>query len=440
MSASGSGTLPPSDPRAGKEALVHFMSAFAFLLVGLAALFWNSERLSQGAFGDPRVLGGLHFLTLGWLTLSIFGAVRVFTGVALGSQGSKLDLAPWVRRLWILGALLFPFGLIVSAPWLIIPGVLLIGAALALYTAHLVPALIHATRGGVTRWYLVIALGSIWCAWLLGGVAAFMRAGQPLGWLPSGYLQAHLLLAVFGWVGATVAGVGSHLIPMFALSREPRQWPVKAALPVWCALPVFALLGAFGPEPYLRLAWGAAFVGSALWIAQVIMYFRTRLRREPDPGLLLAAGATALLGIAWIVELFAGAPIAFVGLLVVGWLTLFTLGIYHRVVPFLVWYARFARGAGRGPVIKVKDLINERLGHVTAVSCLIGALIWASGLRSASSALAYLGSALIFLGAASALGQVRWLVGWQAKPSTNTGPRRDWAASGASVLNGGSAR
>lgn len=403
--------LPPSDPRAGRDALAHFVCAFAFLGLGLAALVWNSDRLSRGDFADSRVLSGLHWLTLGWLSLSIFGALRVFTGVALGSRGAGTNLNSWIRHIWAAGALLFPVGLFANAPWIIILGVLLLGTALILLTAHLVPALVRASRGGPTRTYLVIALISLWGTWLLGGAAAFGRAGRPLGVLPQGYLEAHILLAVFGWVGATVAGVGSHLIPMFALSREPRSWPVKLALPVWSALPILAMIGAYVPSPFLRLAWCAAFVGSTLWIVQVIFYFRARLRRERDPGLFLAAGATGLLGAAWVTSRLANAPISFVGLLVVGWLTLFTLGIYHRVVPFLAWYARFAQRAGRGPVPRVKDLLNERLAFITAISALAGAMIWGAGLAIGQAALVYLGSILIFVGAVVALGQLRYLAG-----------------------------
>lgn len=403
--------LPPPDPNVAKESLTHFASAFLFLLLGVSALLWNSSRLSQGLYADARVLGGLHFITLGWLSVSIFGALHVFTGVALGTQGLARALVPWIRRLWIAGAALFPTGLILGVPALIVIGVASVGLALALFTVHFVPALARSKRGELTRGYLAVALLSLWGTWLLGASAALVRSGNPLGTLPAGYFQAHILLAVFGWVGATVVGVGSHLIPMFALSREPALWPVKLALPIWSGIPVLGALGAFYPQPALTIAWVLAAAGSVLWIAQVVIYFRTRLRRERDAGLALAAGATALLGFAWAVDVLASAPTAFVGLLVIGWLTLFTLGIYHRVVPFLVWFARFARGAGKGRVPKVKELLDERIAVATMGTALLGALLWDAALFFRWSLLAYAGSTLLLAGCLLALSQLKTLLG-----------------------------
>lgn len=413
ISLSTSSGVP--DKHTAKEALVHFATAFAFLITGLASLAWNSDQLSQGSFSDGRVVGGLHFITLGWLSLSIFGALRVFTGVALGSQGFGQSWVSSIRRIWTASAVLFPLGLMLNSPALILPGVIGIGSALALFTAHMVPALVKAKRGGLTRAYLSVAILSLWGTWLLGGIAGSLRAGVVTVALPQGYFLAHILLAVFGWVGSTVIGVGSHLIPMFALSRDASDVPAKIALPIWSSIPVFAALGAFFGSPYLEFGFVAAGCGSVLWFAQVAIYFRTRMRKERDPGLFLAGGATALLVASWIVGLMSKAtdraPLSFLSLVVIGWLTLFTLGIYHRVIPFLIWFARFARESGRGPVPKVKDLIDERLGLATAASTLTGICLWALGLLLGEAPCAYIGSFLVLAGSVLSLGQLRTLLG-----------------------------
>lgn len=406
---------PAPDKDSTSEAMFHFSTAILFLITGLVALFLNSGRLADGDFLDAKVVGGIHFITLGWLSLSIFGALRVFIGVALGSQGLKSALVPWIRYLWTLGALVFPLGLILELKAMIISGVHLIGVALILFTIHIVPALLQAKRGAVTRWFLVIALISLWGAWLLGMLAGLVRAGIGTVAIPPGYFSSHLLLATFGWVGATVVGVGSHLIPMFALSTESNMLPVKSALVLWFFIPVFAGLGAFFNDPYIDIGWGLAAVGSLLWMVQVFLYFRGRLRREYDPGLMLAGGATILLGIAWVVILSTGATLSFVGLILIGWLTLFTLGIYHRVVPFLVWFARFARTAGKGPVPKVKDLTNWKISMATLVLSLTGALIWGTGLFAGLAALTYSGSGMILLSVLLSLAQLKTLIG---SPST----------------------
>jgi hypothetical protein len=405
-----------ADPRAAEEALRRFASAYVFLLVGLAALSAFSGRLAQGQLLDGGVVAAVHVLTLGWLSLSIFAALRVFGGVALGSglASGALGTVQWLS--WLLGSLVFPLGLVLGSSLAIVLGMGALTVGVAAFTWVAVPAYARATRGRLTRAYLVVALLSLWIVLWLGVTAGLRRTGVLPWGLPAGYFEAHVLVAVFGWAGATVVGVGSHLLPMFALSREPREWPIRVAFPVFASVPVWGLLGSFVPAPYLTLGWIAAAVGSALWIVQVALYARTRLRREADPGLALAAGATALLGLAWLLLLLADRPVAFVALLVVGWLTLFTLGIFHRVVPFLVWYRRFSARTGPGRAPRVKDLTDGRVAALTAVGCVSGVLSWTAGLVLGDPGLARAGAALAFASALAGLLQLRTLMRRPASP------------------------
>lgn len=410
------------DPDAAKGALRYFSTAFLFLLAGLSVLVWDSPLIANGHFLDTRVLGAIHFLTLGWLSLSIFGALRVFSGVALGSTGYLpwLSQAVWVT--WATGVVLFPGGLITQTPQLIIAGIFLIGLGLLGFTVHFVPALIQATRGFLTRMYLSVALASLWCAWLLGSGAGFHRANWFPWSLPDGYFQAHLLLAIFGWVGATVVGVGTHLIPMFALSNKPKEWPAKAAFPFWALTSLLACLGAFWSNPFLLLGWICAAIGSVLWGIQVFLYFKVRIRKERDPGLYIAAAATLVLLGSWPIFYFADflkqwptrAGFSFIAVVLVGWLVVFTLGIYHRVIPFLVWFQRFADQMGKTRVPRVAEMVNKRLATLTGCLAVGGVLIWIPGVYSQSLFLVYLGSSMLCSAGFCTLGQLRTLLG---KPS-----------------------
>lgn len=399
----------PPESASAKCALKYFGVAFVFLIAGVVTLGLNSSHLAAGQFLSSQVVGGLHLITLGWLTLSIFGALQVFIGVALGSQPFGKRLSSWILGAWALGTILFPLGLAINMKFLLVPGVLLLGAALLLFSIQLLPALWSAKRGQLTRYYTVLAIVSLWSIWILGGCAAFVRTGVHSFALPPGYFSAHILIAIFGWVGAMVAGVGSHLIPMFALSRETAQWPVRLALPFWALIPTAGLLSAFFPDPWTRAGWSAAAVVSILWTLQVALFMSSRIRREKDDGLLLAVVATAFLPIAWGVLLISEKSPVFIALLIFGWLMLFTLGIYHRVVPFLVWFIRFSRGMGQWRLPKVKDLLNERLSTATALLGVSGIAVWAFGLGSSDVVLLFAGAGTLLLSCLCAAMQVHFL-------------------------------
>ena len=62
----------------------HFAAATLYLLAGAAGLVWAAPELAAGAYLSPHVAGVVHLFTLGWLTMTIFGALCQLLPVALG--------------------------------------------------------------------------------------------------------------------------------------------------------------------------------------------------------------------------------------------------------------------------------------------------------------------------------------------------------------------
>lgn len=62
----------------------HFAAALLFLCVGAVGLIWIAPELAAGLYLSPHVAGVTHCFTLGWLTMTIFGALYQLLPVALG--------------------------------------------------------------------------------------------------------------------------------------------------------------------------------------------------------------------------------------------------------------------------------------------------------------------------------------------------------------------
>ncbi|HXF24889.1 MAG TPA: hypothetical protein VN602_10230, partial [Gemmatimonadaceae bacterium] len=62
----------------------HFAAALFFLCVGSIGLIWIAPELSAGLYLSPHVAGVTHCFTLGWLSMTIFGAMYQLLPVALG--------------------------------------------------------------------------------------------------------------------------------------------------------------------------------------------------------------------------------------------------------------------------------------------------------------------------------------------------------------------
>lgn len=393
------------------EALRHFACAFIFLIVGLAALFLNSNLLAGGFARDLRVVAGIHLLTLGWLSVSIFGALQVFSGVALGGNPIPQKAASKARWTWCVGVVLFVLGLALQHAALVIAGFFFIGVALVIYTVLIIPVLAAAKRGQITRIFTIIAFLSLWCAWLLGVSGGFVRIGIVPVWLTllPGYFSAHLLLALFGWVGSMVIGVGSHLVPMFALSKKCSLIPLKIALGFWITLPFVAIISAFYPDPWSTIGWWIAAAGSFAWAMQFYVYLKARVRREKDQGLQIASLATIFLLVAWLGAISIKDHTSFIALLLVGWLCFFTLGIYHRVLPFLVWFMRYSKPVKGTVPPRVKDLINTKIASIVEAVVASGIVIWILGISFGLVIVVYIGSGLMLLGAICTLFQLNTL-------------------------------
>ncbi|MFU8802397.1 MAG: hypothetical protein ACNA8W_01180 [Bradymonadaceae bacterium] len=400
-----------TDPRTATVALMHFAVAFAFLLLGVVALGWNTPRITSGQIVDPRVVGGLHLLTLGWVSTAIFGALQVFTSVALGSALLSRWLGVATLVVWAAGTLGLASGMTLGKPFIIGIGATLLGLGIVLFSINLIPGLWRASHGGMTRILLASALVSLWITWLIGAARAWEWAGTPVLTMPANYLPAHILVAVFGWAGATVVGVGLHLIPMFALAEDASSWALRWSVPLWVAIPFTVVAGAWGHPFFLTLGWGCAAAASTLWVIQVAIFLRARIRPDIGWGLGMATVATLMLFLAWPAYWLGAGAVFFVGLLIVGWLVLFTLGIFHRIIPFLVWYRCFSMPKRIMRPPRVRDMTNSRLEAFTAIAATSGILLWIIGVALGQGALAWLGVALLIVGSFAALGQLRWLVG-----------------------------
>ena len=82
-------TAPGADPgerlAIGLAAREHFAAAMLYLIAGGAGLVWMAPELAIGNFTSPHVAGVTHLFTLGWLTVTIFGALYQLLPVALGA-------------------------------------------------------------------------------------------------------------------------------------------------------------------------------------------------------------------------------------------------------------------------------------------------------------------------------------------------------------------
>ncbi|MEO8801241.1 MAG: hypothetical protein ABI551_25335, partial [Polyangiaceae bacterium] len=380
--------ISPTAPGAPSPRLPaeHFAAALGFFTCGAVGLVWVAGDLANGLFYLPRVAAVVHLFTLGWIVLSIMGALCQFLPVAVG-RGLRWPRAAHVSfAAQTLGVALFVGALASGRRELLHVGACLLSIGFVLFATNLAATLAKVSERNVTWWALAGASVFFVVTPAYGVVLALSLNDGSLGAHRFEVVAAHAHIALVGIVLLVIVGVAHRLLPMFLLSHGASERPAWVA--VVCLFFAAAILAVpIGGAVRVLVAWGIATTGVLGFVVQAALFFHHRKRRALDPGMRLAAVAIAGIALATVMAPFALAHglrdlhllVAYFVVLL-GAISLFVAAHYFKIVPFLVWHHRFGALVGTRKVPKVADLFSERAALVTG-ALLIGG--W-SGLALAS--------------------------------------------------------
>jgi hypothetical protein len=393
--------------------LAWFALAHASLASALVVLI-AAPTLPGGFFYHPKMVALTHFLTLGWLSGSILGALYIVAPLALGCPmpGRRADwiafasyaigLAGMIAHFWIAeySGMAWSAGMVIAAVgwvgWRVWRG--LTGARVPWAVAL----------------HVRLAFANFVAAATLGIVIGLDRTSGLLTISPLLTTYAHVHLAALGWVGMMVVGVAYRLIPMML----PSAMPSGRAL-VWSAVLLEVGLLVMAAALVTGSPWlvaGAAcivagFASAALQLGRAAVDRRPRPPRLPAidwsmwhvrgaavwlvvaivVGLLLSIGATVD---AWYAESLWLYGVA--GL--VGWLAQMVAAVQGRLTPLYAWYRALARRGGAPPEQSAHDLISAPLAAFVFAVWTAGVPVLAAGLAWAHAPAIRAAAALLLAG------------------------------------------
>lgn len=348
----------------------------AFIVTGLLALLAGSVWLPlrpivlAGYHYGPEVIAITHLFVLGWLGSVVMGATYQLVPVALETRLHNPRLARWHYGLHVAGFIGMVAMFAVGNAKQVGHFGSLVAAGVGLFLYNLARTLFR-----IPRWNGVAAGLASALAWLGVTVLAGLFVASAKCWPrinpfpPLTSLHAHAHLGGLGFFLILMVAVSYRLVPMFTLGEVPNARRAGASLVLLntglAGLLVTLLLG----SPW-RLAFAAVLLaGFALHGLEMRAILRARQRRRLDWGLrqfltaLLLLGPLAALGVflAWPgrpeTELTGQLETVYGLLAFLGVLTLGVLGMLHKIIPFLVWYARYSKEVGRVGVPALSDLV-----------------------------------------------------------------------------------
>ena len=221
-------------------------------------------------------------------------------------------------------------------------------------------------------------------------------------------------------------GAGGRMLPMFLVSGPAPEWPFRVIGPAG-SLGLLLLAGGLRWR-IDHVVWLGAVVGllaAGLFAGVVASWFPRRLVRvlEPEFGHVAAGFLSRLLGLGAGVAQLATPGVSLRGwtiyaeLILLGWLVLFSTGIWYRFLGFLVW-PHFSRGIEGTAVSTAADLVHRPAAWAALGLMATGVLVLVSGTGAGSVAAARAGAVGIWAGSLLIAGHyVRMYAvatGWQA--------------------------
>jgi hypothetical protein len=365
--------------------LRHFVVGLGFLLAGAVAGALSPLGVLPGAV----TLAHVHLLLVGWVCLTIMGAMTQFVPVWSGTTIHSERLAR--LQLWTVVVGLAGFAGCLFGGWYAwLPafgGLLLVGFWVFVYNVG--RTLLGVRPWDVTERHFAIALGFFVLVTLFGLVLAVGYTRPVLAGLPverAALRSAHATLAVFGAVLTTVFGALYQLGTMFTQTElhgvdvhlrrvEAVGYPlgvVALAAGRLLELPAVARVGA------LLVIAGVGAVGLVLGrrLIETAVAWNPMLRRYAVAAAAMLAWAL-LATPAWVADpVDPGATFGLRGtehLLLFGVVGFVVAGTLYHVVPFIVWVDRYSDRLGLEPVPMIDDLYRDRLARIDLAALSTGA-------------------------------------------------------------------
>jgi len=397
----------------------HLSLALAFACVAV----W--PEAVTGFFYHSWMVAVVHLVTLGWITLSILGAIYIVGPVALlmPMAARRADhvaygfvavgLVGMVGHFWI-----GEFG---GMAWS--AGTALVGIAYVM--ARIISALRHS--GAPREITLHIDLAAI--NFLAAATAGFLLACDKVYHFLPGYVLsnvfAHAHLAAIGWATMMVVGVGYRLLPMVPPAAPPRGRNVLLSA-VLIETGVIVLFVGLVAQARWALAGGALVIaGLATFLGHVAMMIEHPRRRPPDAVYpdyavrhVFAAGVwlvgAIVFGLMLLIvpmsEWTLRAAMAYAVFGLVGFLAQMILGLEMRLLPMHAWYWSFANTGFQGEVAPPQAMGRQRLRAATFYLWLLGVPALAVGFLFDREALVGSGAWLLLGGVVIAAANSIWVM------------------------------
>ncbi|QOR61645.1 hypothetical protein ACM66Z_09440 [Sulfurovum sp. ST-21] len=378
-----------------------FKYGVVFYLLSMAALLFFEPTFS---YVQMNVAGWVHLFLLGFVMMIIFGAMAQLIPVVLETGHVVVDVYYIILPLLGIGASVMVFGFWMI-PSLLPYGGLLVLVAMVIFALESMATLRRSELRTLTVKTVAWSNGYL----LLGIITGFAIALGLTGELSIDVemmLKAHVYAVLGGYVLLTIMGFSLILIPMFSLAHGFKEDHINRAFK--CVIIGVALVfaGALtGWEWLMWLGYLVNLIGVLFYMMQIYIIAKLTVRKEWDiwaKSMVFAFGTLGFSIILWLIYILTGyTPFlhASVWFLLLGFVASMISGHLYKIVPFLVWFERFAPLVGKEKVPMLHEMYSKEGAGMMFWFTVSGVTLGGFGLMTESNLLFKAGASFLFIGA-----------------------------------------
>ncbi len=323
------------------------ISAPLFGLIAALALLWHGPEMINHRW-TPELLAVTHFLTLGFLAMSMLGAMMQLMPVLMGMVIPRPILfSNLVHVPLILGIISLGLAWLLQINQLFMVAMVLLGFCFTVFIAMMAQCLFRSKNTHVTRSMMLLALLALFFTVGLGLflVMDYIWQIYPLA---RQLTNLHLSLGLLGWVLLLLMSVAYQVIPMFQITDE-----YPALHQRWMGWTVFICLIGLSLSyiwPQIWLLEDLKTLSSMLlagcfliFAGNTLRLLHKRRRQLPDVTMRfwqVAMISLILVTLSWLIPTLMNwdLPILLLGVLMIHGFAMTSInGMMYKIIPFIIW-------------------------------------------------------------------------------------------------------
>ena len=319
------------------------VSAPLFGLLAALTLLWQGPDIITHRW-TPGILAVTHLLTLGFIAMSMLGAMLQLLPVLMGMVIPRAVLfSSIIHTPLFLGCLCLALAWLLQVDQLFVVAVILSGFSFCIFIGLASERLIRSSNRHVTRSMMLLALLALFITTCLG---IYLALGHGIKTVPLArpLTDLHLSWGLLGWVSLLIIAVAYQVIPMFQITDEypliHQRWIGRSMFIALLALSLTYLL----PLETIRTVASMILIVCLLIFALATLWILHKRRRQLADTTMrfwqLAMTSLLLLTVVWSSSTLMDAemPVFLLGVLMIHGFAMTTInGMMYKIIPFIIW-------------------------------------------------------------------------------------------------------